>query len=288
MPVLFFSGDTLPHDLGPNARLSTILSHTLDHWQEYSLETGLKKDVEESQKLSIALDGGEKAVFFPPPSFFPSCIRSDNCPVSSESQLADVTLKLFLPESTTVKTAVKALTEALNAHSQYLKPHKFKSLIISFEGLSFADCVNTDYLLENEQLAEIWRQLTHVANKIATIQEYGVSELSTWRLKLLFENIEAFKDPSIPYPSIDHINAADCCALPPALILFSKKRNIRLLANHDPEKMLCHGELKELVEKTGVATRSDIKWNWILRMTAVVPNRQVLTANKYLVSMGSN
>lgn len=287
MPVLLFSGDTLVHDLEPNGRLSTILSHMLDHWLDSENQSA--RGQFDSKKLSQAIGDRDNTVFFPPPSFFPGCIKEESGEDGDKLQLADVTVKLFLPDQSTAASAAMAIREALNAHMQYLKRQKFKSLIIAVEGLSFADSLPKDGVDDNDELAEIWRQVTHISSEMAAIEDYGVSELSTGRLKSLFNKIDLFNDSSVPYPSIDHINAADCCALPPGLLLFSRQKHIRLLANHDPEKMLCGDEINHLFDKIGIkgAGGQPIKWNWILRMTAVVPNRQVLTANKYLVSIST-
>lgn len=286
MPLLLFSGDILSHDLEPNSRLEAVLHRTLDDWLTSDQNTD---QVTDRTDIAKALKSTTATKFYPPEKFFPGCARcggqEDSLSNHTTSQCTDVTLKLFLPKGITANKAVAALNEALTSHSTYLVPQKFKSLILSFEGLNFSDSTAKDFLLENDQLADIWRVITAAAQKYCSIEEYGVAELSTLRLKTLFQNIESFNDPSIPYPSINQINAVDCCALPPGLLLFSRERNIRLLAHHDTDEMMGDDEMERLVEKIGVCDSKKLEWNWILRMTSVVLNRQVLTANKYLLSI---
>lgn len=83
--------------------------------------------------------------------------------------------------------------------------------------------------------------------------------------------------------SVNHINAKDCCALPPSLIKISKERKIKLLAHHDPAEILTKTDAQDIAKSVGL--NGPVKWKYTVKFTVFVKDRQVLTGNEYLVAL---
>jgi glutamate--cysteine ligase regulatory subunit len=257
MSTVFFTGNTLRHRIEPGDALATKIIHSLDHWN--ATHNGL------NEKGLCQADTNIKVI--PPLSFY-----GKECPTSS-----DITAKLFLPPNVTPQHAAKAAEQALNLYYNHVFPGcAIKWFIISLEGLVFSD----DHIQgvvppTNEEIAAIWKAVTDVGDERGSlIDEYGIAELSPERLKQLLARSGDIK------PSVDHINASDCCALPPGLLALSKEKGIKLVAHHDPEEMLPDTDLERVLDKVG---SKGGQWDWILRLTCIVKDRQVLCGNEYLV-----
>jgi glutamate--cysteine ligase regulatory subunit len=149
------------------------------------------------------------------------------------------------------------------------------NLILSIDELRFSE--ETE-LLSSEKLASLWTAVTGAAKDQPTkVLNYGIAEFSSEKLAALYKYAQESGDP---VPNIDHINANDCCALPPGLISFSKEHGVKLLAHHDPEQILSPQDVASLSAKF---QKIDLKsWSWVLRLTYIACERQVLTANEYL------
>ncbi|ANB11050.1 hypothetical protein AWJ20_3846 [Sugiyamaella lignohabitans] len=231
------------------------------------------------------------AVIVPPISFHKPTAGCPN---------ADLTAKLFLPANATPNQAHIAINEMLDIIGPLIPAGSvdgdalIKIFIISLEGLSFSadsdeeqngNSASSSVSPSVEKIADIWKQ---VVSAVQTrypklVEKYGIAELSTEKLTKLLAHLEA---ESAVLPSVDHINAADCCALPPGLISIAKQRGIRLLAHHDPEEMLSQDALNRVLEAYNPElSSSSYRWNWILRLTYIAHDRQVLAGNDYLVSV---
>jgi glutamate--cysteine ligase regulatory subunit len=149
------------------------------------------------------------------------------------------------------------------------------------QGITFSDDLESaEQIIPSEELLSAWKTLTSIGVKEkGVIQEYGISEMSTERLEAFLGQLT-----ELPKPSVDHINAADCCALPPGLISLSKQQNIKLIAHHDSEEILSKSELQEICSsRLDKSCAYDLQW--VLRLTFIVRDRQVLTGNEYLVGV---
>lgn len=213
----------------------------------------------------------------------------------------EITAKLFLPQGISVEQAILNVKTALKAFKEcFYKGTQIKYFILSFGGVIFSDDDEEEDVqtYSDEGIFEIWKATVeagnseHLADDSTLIEQYGVSEFSTKRLSTLLDNIT--KSSTNVRPSINHINAADCCALPQSLVTLAKEVNIKLLAHHDPENLLPQSEVDSLsveiaakFDKQREASRSSsYQWNWILKMTHLAKDRQVLTRNEALVSIG--
>lgn len=194
---------------------------------------------------------------------------------NAKQEAAYITAKLFLPRDVSVDEAEKSVKEALDVCRE--RKQGIKQFIIALQDLTFSDILEDGSPCEvsGEKISQIWKLFTACGAESGFVDEFGISELSTERLTDLLNHIDTEGDS--PVPTIDHINATDCCALPPGLIALSKERNIKLLAHHDPEELLPEDRLKRIYPNAQ-------KWQWILRLTSIVKDRQVLAGNEYYVN----
>lgn len=186
------------------------------------------------------------------------------------------------------EAAQHALWLLVNAHSSpkaSAPAPLVKSIIFSFGGLEFSDDDDdeeTDFELSPEQVATVWTKATTYAKTLGLGgAEFGVAEFSTSALQELVSRVGS----ETPRVAIDHINASDCCALPKSLVQLSKTNNIKLLAHHDkPADHLV--DPKELAEITSeLKLKSVDRWAWVLKLTALEKDRQLLVGNEYLVAV---
>lgn len=181
------------------------------------------------------------------------------------------------------------------------------TLILSFGGLSFSEEEDDDddsddeedkeekalkkNKLSDDDLFEIWKSTIDFATSLGISKEFGVAEFSSARLKALLNNIEEHisTEKDKYRVSVDHINASDCCALPPDLLQISKAHSIKLLAHHDPENLLPKPDFEKLskyVSESGSEIADN--WAWIMKVTAFIKDRQILKGNEYLVAIDTN
>ncbi|KAG5360609.1 hypothetical protein CJU89_3688 [Yarrowia sp. B02] len=186
---------------------------------------------------------------------------------------SETTGKLFLPSNISVKQCAEFVTEALQPFKTK-GAFKFETLIISIEGLAFSDEME-DMDTSADTVIALYKAAAQAAAKLEVVGHFGVCEFSQDLLEALLKSIEPeFK------PVIDHINAADCCVLPPGLIKLSTREGIRLVAHHDPETSLSVSDLAKVGSELGVEFK---RWDWILKLTAVIKDRQVLHGSEYVV-----
>lgn len=165
--------------------------------------------------------------------------------------------------------------------------------------------------------------------KVPFVKQFGMSEFSTKRLSKLLANIQSpekfvsktkaadtntenhassteneTKPPisaTIYKAAINHINAKDCCSLPPSLVTLSKKEGIKLLAHHDEAEVVSTEDAKKIVsvvqgclsdgeekEKKETKEADDDILQWVLKLTVFVIDRQVLLGDEYLVAVKTN
>lgn len=219
---------------------------------------------------------------------------------STGSNSNEITAKLFIPKGISLKQAILNVKTAIKAFQDcFYEGTRIKYFIISFGGLLFSDNEDEEegQVLGDDEIFQIWKAMVETGNTSELIEQYGVSEFSTQRLQTLLNQIIA--DGSTTKPTINHINAADCCALPQSLVTLAKEVGIKLLAHHDPENLLLQRDVDslavEIVNKFENQTDPALKcptgpnshqWNWILKMTHLAKDRQVLTRNETLVSIG--
>lgn len=194
-----------------------------------------------------------------------SLLQSPSKPTTSTTPDKDtfVTVKLFL-ESKDKEVFKDALLKC--------NSWKVDQFILSFNGISFSDEEDEgESEWSNEEILELW----NIATSHVKAESYGVSEFSSDKLRSLVDRM-------VSTPQVDHINAADCCALPESLITFAKERNIRLLAHHDPETLLTQDEVDKLSKNPGKCS-----WRWALKVTRVARDRQILISNEFFVSISA-
>ncbi|CAN6649739.1 hypothetical protein TRVA0_024S00342 [Trichomonascus vanleenenianus] len=255
MTPILYTGDTLRLRADINNDLATTLVKVIGDW-----------------KVS---DKGETLPAVVPPIE----------PLSDSPQYLNVTAKLFLPRGATPEQAAESVEGAIKTYQSLGRDYRIKHFILSVQGVNFADDEPNDggLAILDDYIFTIWKAVTAKGAEYGDlIEEYGISELSTERLQSLLHTIDNTAQ-EVPIPVIDHINAIDCCALPPTLISISRERQIKLLAHHDPERMLPDNQISTITDVLGL--QGNYGWDWIMRITSIVRDRQVLSGTEYFVSL---
>lgn len=248
--TILYSGDALNHRIQPHADLASILHQSLDSYGQINGSSASEPVI-------------------PPPGFYHEKDKPDR-------DRAYITAKLFLPSSNNQTDII----DALDTYTKVTGSAPIKHFILSLQDVTFSD--EKAESCSDSAIFEAWETFTGAGKKYpGLIEEYGISELSTRRLTELLSSIDGKSEPT-PVPTIDHINATDCCALPPGLIKISRERNIKLLAHHDPEDILPKEKVDELSSKLPTKVT---RWKWILRFTSIIKDRQILAGNEYLVCL---
>lgn len=182
-----------------------------------------------------------------------------------------------MPADIVAEEAARRTSEALEVAYQRIG-HEcvIKNLILSIDELRFSEDQDT---LTSTELAQLWTAVTGAAakSKTTTVENYGVAEFSSDKLAALYDYA---RKTGAPVPTIDHINANDSCALPPGLISFARQNGIKLLAHHDAEQIMPADDVAALSAALKRVTLTG--WSWVLRLTYIASDRQVLTRNEYL------
>lgn len=205
----------------------------------------------------------------------------------------EVSAKLFIPKGISVDQAVRTVQSAIQTFETGFE-HQVKYFILSFGGIVFSDDEDDEEnTMSDAGIYEIWKAAveagknTRLDDGSPLIEQFGVSEFSSKRLQALLNNIDS--SPTGVKPTIDHINAADCCALPQSLVTIAKSVGIKLLAHHDPENMVPQKEVDEIaneIRERAETKANEYQWDWILSMTHLAKDRQVLIRQEALVSFG--
>lgn len=284
--LILYTGNTLQTKLlGPSTSISQHLHNVL----QYSVDS------------TNTLRSTGTHIVGPSPSSF--CTNGNAAtPVNKNNE---ITAKLFLPKGVSVEQAIANVQTAIHAFQDGLyKGTQIKYFILSFGGVIFSDDEEDENQSStDDEIYKVWQATVEAGNNerledgSTLIKEYGVSEFSTRRLETLLNKIS--DSPNGVKPTINHINAADCCALPQSLVTLAKSLGIKLLAHHDPENLLPQKEvdaltveIREKLESKAdkdhqpLFTADRYQWNWILKMTHLARDRQVLIRNEALVGLG--
>lgn len=203
-------------------------------------------------------------------------------------------------DSAAAADAASAALELLHAFSTQIK-----YFILSFGGVTFSDDDDEDsddedadpkFKLTQAQVYDVWTAATRAARELdaggaaASVAHFGVSDFSKTRLERLVSRIEEEKGAGVAPVAINHINATDCCALPPSLVAYTKEHGVTLLAHHDEPaaSLVDEGELTDIVNMLKIPRCPSIKvakWRWVLKLTVVEKDRQILVGNEYLVAL---
>ncbi|ODQ64044.1 hypothetical protein NADFUDRAFT_53025 [Nadsonia fulvescens var. elongata DSM 6958] len=206
--------------------------------------------------------------------------------------------KLFVPADVT-GDSIKAILDQVHTSifkvvaTPNVKPGPLiEVLSLSIQGLEFsdddedADDDEAQCHISPARVFEIWQQFTSYSRKLNLCANFGIAELNTRHLTSLITMINQ-ADHEIIKPIINHVNAIDCCVLPPSLISFAKEENILLLAHHDPNHILSDSQELKTINNAICGLNKSCKtdnfaWSWLIKLTSMVKERQVLVSHEYV------
>ncbi|XP_071821858.1 glutamate--cysteine ligase regulatory subunit-like [Apostichopus japonicus] len=147
--------------------------------------------------------------------------------------------------------------------------------------LSVSEKPNVIETFHMDHLKTLWSVLERMVDK-GQIKTLGVCDLEKPALEELY-NWAKVK------PSIDQVNEVSCCIIPPDLNAFSKEKKIQLLTHGDALEILPAEDFQELMKESF----SDLDaqgWHtsWVLRYTALIRCRGVITRKGYTVRAQRN
>lgn len=186
---------------------------------------------------------------------------------TEQLQAVDISAKLFVPQNISGEVASHIFEQVLE-ECKNMNSVPIENFVLSLEGLAFSD--PDDTVWSQDAVLDIWNRMVKTPGIEQLVGNFGIAECSAARLEHLIS-------ATTIKPKIDQINATECCALPPALLQLAKKNNIKLLAHHDIEEILPQSELAKLLDDPSA------QWKWILRLTCIAQDRQVLLCNKNFV-----
>lgn len=103
-------------------------------------------------------------------------------------------------------------------------------------------------------------------------RSYGIADLSATALSSVL-------DAGI-HIDIDHIDADECCALPPDILKLGREMNIRLLAHHDTQ-FTTQEALSQVAESV---KKPFTEWHAVLRLSGTFKGRQVIASTEYYIA----
>lgn len=210
----------------------------------------------------------------------------------------DITAKLFFLR-TTSSTAErhKHVQEAVALVLQQLHMPSLDLLIVSFPGTSFdkaGDCddpisgrtADTGEGEDLDTIVKTWHALEDLVEQ-GLVKRIGIAEFGADRL-------QSFLPWTKVRPAVDQINLSDICLVPKPLIEYAKQEGIKVMNHSDCTNILPSGTLRELLgtgekgahvmlksDEQGEGLRGDIKPCWVIKYTAVIPDRGVIEDKGY-------
>lgn len=111
-----------------------------------------------------------------------------------------------------------------------------------------------------------------VFSLVPNARSYGISDLSATAVSSLL-------DAGI-HIDIDHIDADECCALPPDILKLGREKNIKLLAHHDTQ----FTTQEALLQVADTVQKPFAEWHAVLRLNATYKQRQVIASTEYYIA----
>lgn len=162
------------------------------------------------------------------------------------------------------------LIQAVNKALEELDVVNLESVIIAFPPI--------EEKLKLEHIQPIWETLESLVEK-GQILTIGISDLDSELL------IELYNWARIK-PSVNQVNLASCCVIPPEMQAFAKEKDIQLLTHNDPKELLPQDRLDELLSQLHIANdQSSLNPLWIVRYSALVKCRGVIQNKGFIVCL---
>ncbi|KAF9181199.1 hypothetical protein BGZ51_005591 [Haplosporangium sp. Z 767] len=235
-------------------------------------------------------------------------IKGDTITITDETILApleadrssyEITAKMFyLPKVTGAGTGTPLSTELLNVAIADLEIAlnisgiKIDHFILALPNQTFDENGLDDSEVEafaaeiRSSVMPVWTKLSEL-HRAGRIGRLGVADFSRQQLEILQSAIEEDKEGAAILPTIDQVNLQDCCVLPKDLIQYSKEYGIELLTHGDSTHILPEQTLKEMLEPYLPNAAKVLTPNFVLKYSALITSRGLVTKKGYIVDASS-
>ncbi|XP_064648698.1 glutamate--cysteine ligase regulatory subunit-like [Lineus longissimus] len=229
---------------GPTEELLDCISSTLTKWKE-----GI--DVNEVQYKDKLVCANEKFVETLNPTE-----RGD----------LKLTVKIFLQRCDT-----ELLKEIIESVFRELETSIIETILIAFpENILDAD----QFCLDD--IKPIWETMEMFVQE-EKVYFLGVSEMSKVQ-------IEQLHDWAQVKPTVNQVNLASCCVMPPDLVKYAGESDIQLLTHNDPKSILQTESFQKVIGAI-FTTRDAEGWEpqWTARYSCVIKGRGVIRSKGYIM-----
>ncbi|KAF9915584.1 hypothetical protein BX616_005823 [Lobosporangium transversale] len=135
-------------------------------------------------------------------------------------------------------------------------------------------------------LLPVWKQLSLLRNE-GRIGRLGVAEFSKQQLEVLKEVAAADPEGVMIAPEVNQVNLQDCCVLPKDLIQYAKEEGIELLTHGDLTNILPQETFALLLKPYLPVAAEFLVPNFVLKYSAFITCRGVVTKKGYIIDASS-
>ncbi|KAF9576198.1 hypothetical protein EC968_010321 [Mortierella alpina] len=134
-----------------------------------------------------------------------------------------------------------------------------------------------------KKVLPLWRKLSELRAQ-GRIGRLGVAEFSKQQLEVMKQVVQR---EQLALPEVNQVNLHDCCVLPKDLIHYAKEEGIELLTHGDSTDILPRETFQSLLEPHLPAAARVLKPNFVLKYSAFITCRGLITKKGYIVDASS-
>ncbi|KAF9932770.1 hypothetical protein BGZ67_004587 [Mortierella alpina] len=214
-------------------------------------------------------------------------------PLEGDRSSYEITVKMFYLSSSAAGTplSVEQLSVAIAdlESALGLSEIKLDHFILSLPNQTFDENdLDASEIVAFQQEIEtvvlpLWSKLSELRAQ-GRIGRLGVAEFSKQQLEVLKQVVQR---EQLVLPEADQVNLHDCCVLPKDLIQYAKEEGIELLTHGDSSDILPQETFQSLLHPHLPAAARVLKPNFVLKYSAFITCRGLITKKGYIVDASS-
>ncbi|XP_038063850.1 glutamate--cysteine ligase regulatory subunit-like [Patiria miniata] len=177
-----------------------------------------------------------------------------------------ITVKLMLSNAD-MGIATQAVAMALKE----LGTSKIDGVLLSMPARPFDEELTVDHY------KPVWKELEELVRQ-DRIKTLGVCDMELGMLTEFYSWAQV-------KPTTNQMNQASCCVIPPALKEFANENTIQLVSHSDSNDILPPDVFQDVLRTHYPEHADSASWHpsWVLRYTALIKNRGIITTKGYIV-----
>ncbi|KAF8941367.1 hypothetical protein EDD21DRAFT_391915 [Dissophora ornata] len=218
-------------------------------------------------------------------------------PLEGDRSLYEITVKMFYlsSPSQTGSTGASLSVEQLNVAiadveaALRIPETKLDHFILALPNQAFdengMDESEVEAFTQEIQTAvlPVWQKLSEL-RQAGKIGRLGVAEFSKQQLEIL-KRIS--NEAELVAPEVNQVNLQDCCVLPKDLISYAKEEGIELLTHGDATNILPEDTFAALLKPHLPVAATSLTPNFVLKYSAFITCRGLITKKGYIVDASS-